>query len=267
MYEQIELLGLMCGPLRRWINWCLPWDSPKAAKNNKIIDALLEPMVHARQSQSPQEPSRDQKPKRTVTDLFSMEAPASKDLLSLDEKSSCSPCLLANIKAFIYAGHDTTASTACFLVKYLLDNPDCLVELRAEHDETFGTASSPEDVLDILRTNPHLLNKLPYTLGTIKETLRLCPIVATMREAEPDLRLRDPFSGREYPVGGFALWVSPPGIHRNPNYYEQPSKFEPKRWIRSDDNPVLPAKEAWVPFSYGGAIRSHLSTMLVLTVV
>lgn len=79
--------------------------------------------------------------------------------------------LVGLIKQFIFAGHDTTAIGLSFALHFLWRSPDALRKLREEHDEVFGTDTkrAPE----LLRESPHLLSSLPYTMGVIKETLRL----------------------------------------------------------------------------------------------
>jgi cytochrome P450 len=43
-----------------------------------------------------------------------------------------------NLKIFLFAGHDTTASTLCFAYHYLHQHPDVLEKLRQEHDRVLG---------------------------------------------------------------------------------------------------------------------------------
>lgn len=71
-----------------------------------------------------------------------------------------------SMKSFIFAGHDTTSSTVCFLYHCLSIHPLSAARMREEHDEVFG--SNGEDVGELLRGDAGLLNKLPYTTNFIK---------------------------------------------------------------------------------------------------
>lgn len=166
--------------------------------------------------------------------------------------------LISNIKAFMFAGQDTTTSTICFMFKFLQDNPQCLERLRAEHDEVLG--SNPEDAAKALVANPHFLYNLPYTLGVAKETLRLCPLAAPAKEPSAELCLTVPNSEIRYPLDGFAPWIAMGGIQRSPDYWEHPTEFLPERWMASEGDPLYPRKDAWIPFSIGKFPHSSIFT-------
>jgi cytochrome P450 len=91
---------------------------------------------------------------------------------------------IANMKAFIFAGHDTTSSTIGCAFYYLSKNPESLKKLRDELDEVFGL--DPTTVADQLVKDPFLINKLDYTMAVCKEVLRLVPPASTVRQAPPE---------------------------------------------------------------------------------
>jgi len=86
------------------------------------------------------------------------------------------------IKTFVFAGHDTTSSTICYVFHLLHQHPECFEKVRQEHDEVFGT--DPTQAAELLKESPHLLNKLEYTLAVIKEVLRLYPPASAVRQGE-----------------------------------------------------------------------------------
>lgn len=90
---------------------------------------------------------------------------------------------ISNMKTFIFAGHDTTSSTLCYAFYYLSKNPSMLARIREEHDQVFG--SNLDDVGERLRKDPHLLNRLDYTLAVTKEVLRIQPPASTIRSGIP----------------------------------------------------------------------------------
>ncbi|KAK7702029.1 hypothetical protein SLS64_009890 [Diaporthe eres] len=168
--------------------------------------------------------------------------------------------LVANLKIFLFADHDTTASTICFMTKLLQDNPSCLEKVRAEHDAVLGP--EVDKAAEVLTASPHLLQSLPYTLAVIKETLRIYPLAATVREPPPGFYLTGTNSSVRYPMEGFGLWLSAPGVQRHPQYWKRPNDFLPERWM-STDAALYPAANSWVPFSLGPRICIGMELALV----
>ncbi|KAF2460964.1 cytochrome P450 [Lineolata rhizophorae] len=177
--------------------------------------------------------------------------------------------LLPQVATFVFAGHDTTSSTLCWAYHLLARNPHALAALRAEHSAVLGP--DPAAAPALLRTSPHLLNELPYTLAAIRETLRLFPPASTIREA-PSLSatIRDPASGAPLPAApteDTMVWVLHSCIHRSealwgPTVHD----FLPERFLPAPRNvdprpgkgggggggDELPWPEnAWRPFERG----------------
>jgi cytochrome P450 len=157
--------------------------------------------------------------------------------------------VLENLKAFLFAGHDTTATTICWAFKLLGDNPDCLNKMRREHDECLGPdpAEAPERIL----RSPHIVNAMPYTLGCIKETLRLYTPAGTMRSGSPEFFLVDHVSGQRYPTDGFGIGDGAQGIHHREDVWPRADEFVPERWLVKEGDPLFLMKDAWRPFEQG----------------
>ncbi|ETS75578.1 hypothetical protein PFICI_12522 [Pestalotiopsis fici W106-1] len=167
----------------------------------------------------------------------------------------------SNLKALLFAGHDTTSTTICWMFKELQDNPVCLERLREEHDTVFGTEIGA--CQELILNSPHLLYALPYTLAIIKETLRLYPLAATMRQGSSDYLLTVPGSRIRYPTDGYAMWDAVPIIHSRPDVWRQADKFLPERWLVPEGDPLRPSKDAWRPFSLGPRICIGLELALL----
>lgn len=155
---------------------------------------------------------------------------------------------MSQIKLFLFSGHDTTSSSICYLFYVLSQNSIVLSRVRAEHDEVFGLDLGLTSSLII--KDPSLLNRLPYTLAIIKETLRLYPAVSSTRAGEPGFDVMDD-EGRRFPTEGFLVWANPHTIQRDPTYWPKPDEFVPERWLVSPNDPLHPIKGAWRPFEYG----------------
>lgn len=156
---------------------------------------------------------------------------------------------IAQLKIFIFAGHDTTASTLSFAYSLLFQTPTALATIRAEHDAVLGP--DPSNTLALLTANPNLLNQLPYTLAVLKETLRLFPPGASSRSGLPDLFLRHPDTGKLFPTDGFMLFSGSWLTHRHPDYWPEPDRFLPERWLAHEGDALHPRKNAWRPFELG----------------
>jgi len=156
---------------------------------------------------------------------------------------------IAQMKIFIFAGHDTTAGALSFAYHLLWKNPATLVALRAEHDAVLG--SDPVKAAANITSSPQLLNKLPYTSAVIKETLRLFPPIGTVRKGRQDFFLVYPDTGIRYPTDGFMLLGCSVAEHRNGTFWPRPDDFVPERWLVGEGDPMHVRKNAFRPFELG----------------
>ncbi|POS79717.1 hypothetical protein DHEL01_v201890 [Diaporthe helianthi] len=157
---------------------------------------------------------------------------------------------ISQLKLFIFAGHDTTASTISFAYSRLYRHREVLARVRAEHDEVLGPDTS--EAAARLASNPALLSQMPYTSAVVKETLRLYPPAGTVRVGEPGGFLTHPATGKVYPTEGFLLLATHFAAHRMPEYWARPDEFLPERWMTRDEgDPLHPRRNAWRPFELG----------------
>ncbi|KAI9216217.1 cytochrome P450 [Blastocladiella britannica] len=158
------------------------------------------------------------------------------------------------IALFLFAGHETSASTLTFIMILLHRHPLCKARVRQEVDEVLGEDGKPtfED-----------LGKLRYTNAVMKEALRLFPIGwATVRETVEPTKLG------EYMIPAKTqVMVDFLHMHRNPALFDRPTEFLPERWLTQTttdvDNGVSETVDAsstgTVPYSYlpfSGGMRS-----------
>ncbi|MFD3922859.1 cytochrome P450 [Streptomyces sp. NPDC058595] len=141
--------------------------------------------------------------------------------------------ILSECVALLAAGSETTAVTLAWLFHELGRNPDLERRLHEEVDQVVG-----DDVLTV----DHL-GKLPYTGRLVQETLRLYAPWLVTRQAISDVRLGD-FT---LPAGTDVIW-SAYALHRDPDLYPDPLRFDPDRWL--EERPQ-PPKGAFIPFGSG----------------
>jgi cytochrome P450 len=138
---------------------------------------------------------------------------------------------------FLLAGHDTTAVTlACTLVQLALA-PEWQAILHDEIDATLcGRTPSAADV-----------DRLPWTGRAVREAMRLYPAAHGMARSAYGNEI---LGGYRIPAGSW-VEVSPWGVHHSPAVWQDPLRFDPRRFD-------LPAGEfpgghryAWFPFGAG----------------
>jgi len=136
------------------------------------------------------------------------------------------------------AGHETTANAITWSFYLLSQHPD--VEARVV-DEIQTVLGDRPPTLDDLRD-------LPYTLMVFKEAMRLYPPAwAFSRQAIEDVEIGDYTIPKKWDV-----LVVPYVVHRNPDIWDDPEKFDPERF--SADNEKQIPRHAYLPFGGGARV-------------
>ncbi|WP_437679651.1 cytochrome P450 [Sorangium sp. So ce131] len=133
------------------------------------------------------------------------------------------------------AGYETTAVTLAWTLHFLIENPDVLRELEAEVDAALGDR----------RPSFADLPRLPLALAVLQEALRIYPPAYWIPRTAID---DDEIDGFHIPAGttvGVMSYV----LHRHPDFWESPDRFDPGRFTpeRSRGRPPL----AFLPFGTG----------------
>ncbi|KAF2119242.1 AflN/verA/monooxygenase [Lophiotrema nucula] len=241
--------GTTFNPVRRYlsprpfVHW---WNSRK-------INRYLAEEVGARfeeQRQDFKKPQGDQRRSKSVLSLA-----LNKYLQEEGDRGEASKITfienaIPQLRAFLFAGHDTTSSTLQFCFFVLSKYPEVLGRIRVELDQVFSTDSSIDKVHDVIEANPQLLNQIPYTFAVIKEVLRLYPPAGALREGRAGFVVADE-EGHRYPTEGCNVWILPLAIHHNPKIFVKPDEFIPERWTVGPEDPLYPPKGAWRVFEWG----------------
>ncbi|KAI0329045.1 bifunctional P-450/NADPH-P450 reductase [Cubamyces sp. BRFM 1775] len=142
-----------------------------------------------------------------------------------------------NLLTFLIAGHETTSGMLTFTVYYLLKNPEAMRKLREEIDTQIG--DRPMSTRDV--------NKLPYLLAAMRESMRLGP-TAPARSVAP---LEDTVIGGKYFVEkGTFITINTMITQRGPKVWgEDAEQFRPERMLDGKWE-ALP-QNAWQPFGFG----------------
>ncbi|MCJ1337985.1 hypothetical protein MMC09_003269 [Bachmanniomyces sp. S44760] len=226
-------------PLRPIIRW----------RNTRIMNKILSRELDERFAIHQNTEEKSGKRSKSVVDLaldtyHRMETPNSS---SQGMDATFKDVTIRQLKIFLFAGHDTTSSAILYAYHMLSTNPKALSQLISEHDSVFGT--DIHETADLVASSPRILNRLPYTVAVIKETLRLFPPASSTRAGEPNFFLSS--GGRQYPTEGCLVWSIHQALHRDPLYWPDADSFIPERWLVSAEDPLYPVKGAWRPFEMG----------------
>ena len=165
--------------------------------------------------------------------------------------------LIMTMGEVFLAGMETTASTLCWALLYLIHNPDVQQRLHQELDQVIGAERLPE-----LEDKKNL----PYLEATITEILRLSSIgpLSIPHKTTVDTTLQ----GYSIPKGTTVLtnlW----SLHHDPEIWDDPDAFRPERFLDEEGSFVPPKADRFLPFSAGrrsclGESLARIELVLVL---
>jgi cytochrome P450 len=143
------------------------------------------------------------------------------------------------VDTFMFEGHDTLASGAVFSLYMLGCHPEVQSKVQHEIDSVLGNGDSDREV------TMEDINQLTYTDCFIKETLRLYPPLPWFGRvtSEPCT-----IGGCDIPTGSIVT-VMVSKLHRDPEFFPDPEKFDPERWL--DDKMSSRHPFCYLPFSAG----------------
>ncbi|KAI0018793.1 cytochrome P450 [Xylariomycetidae sp. FL0641] len=160
------------------------------------------------------------------------------------------------------AGSDSVSACLGAVFFYLSRNPRCYHQLAQEIRSTFKHSSE-------IRGGPQLSSCL-YLRACLDESLRMSPpLPGTLwREAAANTARPLVIDGEVVPQGT-QFGVNTYAIHHNEEYFPEPFKFNPDRWLSSGQGQSRANKQAFVPFSVGarsciGKQMAYLETSLVV---
>ncbi|KAG5873359.1 hypothetical protein JTB14_000487 [Gonioctena quinquepunctata] len=147
--------------------------------------------------------------------------------------------LVAQVFLFFVAGFDTSSSTMNFALYELAQAPDIQAKLR-------------EEITSVLKKYDNKItyeniNEMGYLQQVMDETMRIYPAVPLLqRKCIKDYKLRDTDLVIER---GTPVLLPIISLHRDPEYYPDPMKFDPDRFTaekKKERNPFL-----HIPFGEG----------------
>ncbi|CAJ0829217.1 4865_t:CDS:2 [Entrophospora sp. SA101] len=162
----------------------------------------------------------------------------------LNDKPMSDVEIINVISETFLAGIQTSSDAFSFVIYYVSSHPEVEQNILKEIEQVVGDKSNL-DYED--------LKKMEYIEAVIKEVLRIRPIGTSIgREATNFDQIGD------YKIPGSTLTViNVKSLHMNPNYWNEPTKFNPSRFLKnknhdnnSEDSFI---KNTFLPF--GGGLR------------
>lgn len=154
----------------------------------------------------------------------------------------------SQIRLFLFAGTDTTASMMVYTYHMLAKHPEWLIKLRSEHDEIFG--KDPNDAARVLKENHSLLNNCKLTVAFIKETLRIYAPARTVCSGSPEVTVTN-LQGNEKPMDYVGANILHQALHVNPRVWPRAKEFLPERFLVGPEHDLHPDPSAFRPFEQG----------------
>ncbi|XP_011883989.1 PREDICTED: cytochrome P450 4C1-like [Vollenhovia emeryi] len=241
-----KISGLLIDRLYRpwyWIDWLyylLPAGKEFKSASNILHDftsKVISKKKAERQAQNctelvnqDNEFNIDKKKKKAFLDLL-LEQNAKVDTPMTDDE------LRAQVDTFMFAGHDTTAVAIIWVLFLLGNNLEHQERVHEELEEVFRDSQAPATV--------KALSQLKYLDRVMKETLRLFPSAPFIsRKLFEEVKLDNYTIPKDVTVT-LAIYL----VHRNPEVWPDPSKFDPDRFLPENSKNRNPY--AYVPFSAG----------------
>ncbi|MFW5942457.1 MAG: cytochrome P450 [Chloroflexota bacterium] len=146
-----------------------------------------------------------------------------------------------------FAGYETSARAMSYTWYALARTPEVKATLHEELDRELGDRAPTLDDL----------KRLPYTLGTIKEAIRLYPPAPMYARDVVD----DDVMGGYHVEKGSVVIVFPYFTHRHPEFWDEPARFDPNRHTPDAEKARHP--QAYHPFAAGKRIclGNHFSLL------
>ncbi|TGO70367.1 hypothetical protein BOTNAR_0001g00420 [Botryotinia narcissicola] len=187
--------------------------------------------------------------------------------------------IFGNIFVLNFAGHDTTANTLAFSMILLAAHPGVQDWVAEELKEVI------KDAADELLEYEKLFEKLNRCRAVLLETLRQFPPIMALPKWSNEISQTLQIQGKTViipPHTGVMLSIL--GIQMHPKYWEDPSLWNPSRWIESTPDPtsqtsilntekfITPAISTFFPWSDGpqncpGQKFSQVELVVVLAIL
>lgn len=209
----------------------------KMIQFNNMLKAATENMRRASVSNMSLQPQDDDTDTNPYTNVKYLKTNLVQTLRA--QKGLKTQDIVDEIKAFLFAGHDTTSTLLSWTIYLLGVNKDKLAVLHKELDEKLSRDNDFEPL------TYEQIQSLPYCRAVLSESLRIRPPAPlTQRTLGEDMVI-----GGHHVKKGCLLHLFYYAAQLDPEFWESPDQFMPERWIEKERPYTHPY--AYLPFSAG----------------
>lgn len=154
----------------------------------------------------------------------------------------------------LIAGHETSGITFTYLMWQLSQHPKLQQDLRQELLTLSPTLLFPGRAFDgpTALPSPHAIDSLLLLDAVVRETLRLhAAAPGSLPRVIPPSSAPTVIEGYSIPVG-VKVSSSPHTVHRNPDVYPRPTKWQPRRWLGPKPGKIHDMRRLFWAFGSGG---------------
>ncbi|XP_077296613.1 uncharacterized protein LOC143918549 [Arctopsyche grandis] len=171
--------------------------------------------------------------------------------------------IVAQAVIFFIAGYETTKTLLSFAIHELTVNPDVQKRLQIEIDELIAEKGDALDYSNLMQMKYmdmvvcEALRKWPPVPGTDRKCIRAFKLPPPNNSTNEEFTIR----------AGEAILVPIYAIHRDPQYYPDPEKFDPERFSTENKTNINPL--SFLPFGVGprNCIGSRYALMITKSII
>ncbi|GBC01274.1 hypothetical protein RclHR1_04120004 [Rhizophagus clarus] len=211
-------------------------------QNTKFINQRMDEIIERRRQEIENTSLDKPLPNDMLTSVITANTPRSVNFTKTFEETM-RPMTNTEIRSIMLdgfiGGTDTTANTLSFIIYHLAHNPDVKKKMLEEIDRIFrGDKTRPITEDDF--------HNLKYCEAIVKEVSRVCPAVNSFSRC---IDKPEEIAGYQWPAGTM-FRIDIEAITNNKDYWEDPDKFNPDRWLVEG---FEPKKYSFIIF--GGGVR------------
>ncbi|GBB88003.1 hypothetical protein RclHR1_14500005 [Rhizophagus clarus] len=212
-------------------------------QNLNFINQRMDSIIKRRRQEIENTPLDKPLPNDLLTSIIIANTPRDLNYNKIDDKEVLKPMTDLEIRGIIFdgiiAGTDTTANMISFIIYYLAHYPDVKKKMLNEIDRIF----QDDKTRPITEKDVH---NLKYCEAIVKEVARVFPVVNSFPRS---LEKPDEIAGYQWPAETI-IRIHIKAIHDNEEYWDEPEKFNPDRWMVEG---FEPKKNSFIMF--GGGLR------------